>query len=582
MAKWVVSGKKCDFKGIGDHLGIDQVVVRIMRNRDLTDEEEMKRFLSPDRSCVHDYNYLKDIDKAVDITLDKIDESAKIRIIGDYDVDGIMSTYILWKGLTICGADVDTVIPHRIKDGYGINESMIDDAANDGVDLLITCDNGIAAADAFDHALELGLTCIVTDHHEIPYEETDGERRYILPNVPAVVDPKREDCIYPFKNICGAVVAFKFIQALFDAIGMETEPLEELMELAGFATVCDIMELKDENRYLVRNTLKCLKKSHNLGMRALVKACGLEGKSITSQSIGFVLGPCINATGRLDTADISLDLLKCETIEDGIRIASGLKELNESRKYMTEEGLKSAEELVDAKDKVIVVHLPRLHESLAGIVAGRIKEKYYRPVFVVTGEGDALKGSARSIPGFHIYDAMCKVKDVFTKFGGHAMAAGFSLNRDRLEEFKRRINECEIDPDSLEEKIVIDVPMPLSYVSEKLIDQLSMLEPFGNGNEKPVFAYRNIRFLEGRYMGKNANMAKFSVTCEDGFDTELVMFRKLDLFLAHIDEKFGEGTSKRLMTPGARENVMCDIIYYPAVNEYMGKRSVQFIINDYR
>lgn len=584
MGNWLMYGKKCDFKGIGEKLGVDQVVVRILRNRDLTDEEQMRRFLYPSKENEHDYNLLADIDTAVDITMDKIDEGVHIRIIGDYDVDGIMSTYILKKGLSLCGANVDYAIPHRIKDGYGISAGLIDEAYAAGVDTIITCDNGIAAADAFAHAAELGMTCIVTDHHEIPYEETPEGRKEILPGVAAIVDPKRSADMYPYKSICGAMVAYKFTECLFDAFGMEEKYLEEFKELAGFATVCDVMELRDENRYFVKYTLASLHNSHNVGMRALVKVCELEGKPISSHSIGFVLGPCINATGRLESADLSMELLSCETVEKAMGIAAELRELNETRKKLTEEGLDRATYIIEneysTEDKVLVVYLPELHESLAGIVAGRIKEKYYRPTFVVTEGKEGLKGSARSIESYHIYDAMTEVKDVFEKYGGHAMAAGFSLKEGKLDEFRKRINDnCRLTEGDMIQKVIIDVPMPLEYVTEALINELTLLEPFGNGNEKPVFAQKNITFLGGREMGKTGEMARFSVMTEAGYRTEMVMFRRLDSFVKCLDEKYGPDAAKSLFE--GRGNYAMDIIYYPSVNEFRGKRNIQFIINDF-
>ena len=586
MANWMVAGKKCDFKQIGDQLGIDQVVVRIMRNRGLTDAKQMKSFLYGGDESIHSYESLKDIDKAVDIILEKIDEGAKIRIIGDYDVDGIMSTYILWKGLTVCNADVDTVIPHRVKDGYGISESLIDEAASDGIDTIITCDNGIAAVDAFDHALEYGMTCVITDHHEIPFKEEKGKREYILPSVPAIVDPKQEDCQYPYKNICGAVVALRVVEALFDALGEDLSRLDELKELAGFATVCDVMELKDENRVMVKNTLKNLSKSLNTGMRALVRVCDLEGKAISAYAIGFILGPCINATGRLDSANLSLDLLKCNNIEDAIVIANRLKKFNENRKELTVKGTLMAEyhiaeNKVD-KDRVMVVYVPDLHESLAGIVAGRIKEKYNKPVFVITDGEEGCKGSARSIPAYHIYEAMSKIGDVFTKFGGHAMAAGFSIDKDRIEEFKKRINEtCELTDADYEENIVIDVPMPMSYVTEKLVEQLSVLEPWGQGNEKPVFAQKDVELISCKLMGKTSDMAKFNARTPDGVNVELVLFRNSEKMLKAIDAKYGEKTSEKLFNSKAN-GILMDVIYYPSINEYMGRKNLQFVIGDYR
>lgn len=585
MGNWRLYNKKCDFLGIGTSLGIDPVIVKIMRNRDLVDEESMRKFLYAGEESLHDYSSIIDIEKAVDILMDKIDDGARIRVIGDYDVDGIMSTYILQKGLSLCEAEVDWVIPHRIKDGYGISVSLIDEAYNDGVDTIITCDNGISAVEAFDHALELGITCIITDHHDVPYEEDENGRRYIIPTVPAVVDPKREECMYPFKGICGAVVALKVIECLFDAMGIITEDILELRELAGFATVCDVMELRDENRFLVKNTIRSLYNSRNLGMRALVKVCELEGKTINSHSIGFVLGPCINATGRLESANLSLELLCSETIEDGLEIAKELRELNEKRKQMTEDGLNQADLVIEqngSDDKVLVVYLPDLHESLAGIVAGRIKEKYYKPVFVVTDGKEGMKGSARSIPEYNIYDAMTEVKEVFKKYGGHAMAAGFSVNDGMLDEFRKRINDkCQLTPADMERKVVIDVALNMENVTEALVEQLSLLEPFGNGNEKPVFAQKNVHFVSGRIIGKNSNVGRFKVKSDNGRWGEMLLFNDLQRFFDCVNDKFGEGTSDSILNGNCSKDVVMDVVYYPGINEYQGRRSLQFIINDY-
>lgn len=583
MAKWMVASKKCDFKQIGDNLGVDQVVVRIMRNRGLLDQDSMGKFIKADNSCFNSYEQMKDIDTAIDILMDKIDEGLKVRVIGDYDVDGIMSTYILHKGLQVCGANVDSVIPHRIRDGYGISVGLIDDAYNDGVDTIVTCDNGIAAIDAFRHAKDLGMTCIITDHHEIPFED-DGVRKYIIPEVDAVIDPKQEDCGYPFKEICGAHVALKVMEALFDAIGEDLVYIEEFRELAGFATVCDVMELKDENRALVKYTLSKLQHSRNIGMQGLIKVCGLEGKDIKAHSIGFVLGPCINATGRLESAMLSLELLFSKDLAEAVDIASQLKLLNDSRKEMTEEGFAKAESIIAADNidskRVMVVYIPGLHESLAGIIAGRIREKYYKPVFVVTDGENGLKGSARSIPTYHIYEAMSEIKEVFSKFGGHALAAGFSLEANMLKTFDEKINEsCKLTPDDLEEKIVIDVPMPMGYVTEKLINQLEVLEPFGVGNEKPIFAQKDVEFIFCKTMG-NKNMGRISVRSSDGVYSELVLFRNLDRLFETIDAKYGAGTSEELLNHKCN-GIKMDIIYYPAINEYQGRRSIQFILNDY-
>ena len=586
MAEWYLANKKCDFKAIGDELGVDQVLVRIMRNRGYETADEMRTFLNGGDELEHSYENLKGLDEALDILMEKIDEGLPIRIIGDYDVDGITSTYILWKGLSLAGAAVDTVIPHRIRDGYGINVDMIDEAYKAGVDTILTCDNGIAAAKAFEHAKELGLTCIVTDHHEIPYEEEGGVKHYILPQVEAVVDPKQEDCPYPFKEICGAVVAYKLMQGLFDALGMDTEDLKELKELAGIATVCDVMPLVDENRYLVKNTLRSLKNARNTGIRALVKTCELENKNITSHSIGFVIGPCINATGRLDSADIGLELLQSESIEEGLIKAARLKELNEARKTMTESSQNKAREIIEAegmlKDKVIVTYIPGMHESLAGIVAGRIREYSGKPAFILTDGEGCLKGSARSIEAYHIYEAMSEISDVFLKFGGHAMAAGFSIEKDRLEEFRRRINEnCRLSEADYIERITIDVPMPMAYVTEKLVEQLSLLEPFGNGNEKPVFAQKNVSFTSVRLMG-NGKMAKFAVRTPEGGPFELVLFRNLDKFSSAVDDKYGPGCWQKFTENVTDREIVMDVIYYPGINEFRGNKNLQFVMTDYR
>lgn len=590
MAKWYMSAKKADFEQMAALYKIDPVIARIIRNRDLTEDREIRRYLCGKQSDLYPYTWLKDVQKAVGILQEKIATRKKIRVIGDYDVDGICSAYILWKGLKICGAKVDTVIPHRIKDGYGINEHLIEAAVQDGIDTIITCDNGIAAGEEMAYAKKKGMTCIVTDHHEIPYEEIEGKRKYLLPQADAVIDPKQESCTYPYPGICGAVVVYKLIEGMFSAMQIEDDRKAEFIELAGFATVCDVMELRDENRIIVKLALESMKHSTNQGIRALIQVNKLEPDKLSSYHLGFVLGPCMNATGRLDTAEIALELLQSDSYDKAIQRATHLKELNESRKEMTEQGILNAMEKIENEklnqDKIMVVFLPGLHESLAGIVAGRIREKYGKPVFVLTSGEEGIKGSARSIPAYHIYDEMTKCSELFIKYGGHAMAAGLSMEEENIAVFRERINQlCTLQPEDFVEKILIDVPMPLSYVTESLVEQLSILEPFGNGNAKPVFAQKNVILQKGRKMG-NGNMARFFVSDECGSKYTMLLFRDLDRFMEYVESRYGKILLEQLFStgihPDIEEQIRLDIIYYPSINEYRGRKSLQFTIQDYQ
>ena len=593
MAKWFMAAKKADFNKIAQQFHIDPVIARIMRNRDLVTEEEMQLFLRGTLEDLHEPRQLKDVEKAVRILNEKIKTGKKIRIIGDYDVDGICSTYILYKGLTVCGADVDAVIPHRMKDGYGINEALVEQALSDNVDTILTCDNGIAAKDVLEQGKGKGLTCIVTDHHEVPFEEMNGEKVQIVPDVDAVVDPKQEECEYPFEAICGAVVAYKLIQVLLEECSME-DPLckqtkRELLEMAGIATICDIMPLRDENRIIVKTALEYLKDSKNPGLQALMAVNELEPSKLTSYSIGFVICPCINATGRLDTAQLALELLQAKTFEDAVPIASALKKYNVNRKEMTEKGVEEAMALLESgaydSDRVLVLYLPEVHESLAGIIAGRVREKTGKPAFVLTKAEDGVKGSARSIETYSVYEEMTKCSHLFTKYGGHKMAAGLSLEERNVEPFRELINaNCTLTEEDFEEKILIDVPMPMGYVNNRLIEQLEVLEPFGNGNEKPVFAQKNIVFKKGYRMGKKQNMARFEVLDEEERSFTLVMFRGVERLEEYVDDKFGVGTSKQLFeASGMKGNeLVMDIIYYPSLNEFRGRSNIQFLLQDFK
>ena len=588
MAKWVVTAKKADFNQIGEKFHIDPVIARIIRNRDVVGDERIDEFLHGTTQDMHAPALLKDVEKAAGILKDKIAGRMRIRIIGDYDIDGVCSTYILWAGLNYLGADVDTVIPHRIHDGYGMNDHMIEEAHEAGIDTILTCDNGIAAREQIAYAKSLGMTVVVTDHHEVPYEvQEDGSRLECPPPADAVIDPKQSDCGYPFDGICGAVVAYKLIQVLFAGQNQAevSELLQELLAFAAFATVGDVMELIDENRIIVRYGLQQISRSVNMGMQALLAVNGLQDKPLSAYHIGFVLGPCLNATGRLDTACRALRMFQTHDRAEAVTIAGELKELNDNRKDMTLQGTKQAVEAIEGSalrdDRVLVVYLPDCHESLAGIIAGRLRERYYKPVFVLTRSEEGVKGSGRSVEAYHMYDKMSECKELYTKYGGHKMAAGVSLPEENVERFRTYLNEhCGLTAEDLEEKIYIDVPMPMSYVSAGFVKQLSVLEPFGNGNPKPVFAQRNLRLLRGRVLGKNSNVGRYTVEDEDGRQFEMMYFGNMDTWHAFLTEQFGQEACDRLYRGGGGE-IRVHVIYYPDLDVYQGRERLQMIMKDY-
>lgn len=601
MSKWMVAAKRADFNAIARKYQISPVLARIIRNRDVVEDADINKFLNGTRAELYAPERLKDMDKAVELLLQKIAEGRHIRIIGDYDIDGICSTYILYRGLTECGAYVDTAIPHRIRDGYGLNEHLIQEAYDAGTDTVLTCDNGIAAYDQIAFANTLGMTVIVTDHHEVPYDEIDGERRYKVPHASAVVDPKQEDCGYPFPEICGAVVAYKLVLALLAAREhtqwrevMESELGLELLEFAAFATIGDVMELRDENRIIVKSGLELMAHTRNIGLKALIQATGIDPAHIKPYTIGFVLGPCLNATGRLDTATNALKLFQAADMDRAAMLAGDLKAMNDSRKELTLKGVDEAVAQIEntelKQDKVLVVYLPEVHESLAGIIAGRIREKYGRPAFVLTKAEEGVKGSGRSVDAFHMYDEMTKCKDLFTKYGGHKLAAGLSLPEKNVEEFRRRLNEnCKLTDEDFEEKVLIDVPMPMSYASFDFIAELERLEPFGNGNPKPQFAQKNVRFLSGKVLGANRNVGKYTVADEDGRRYELIYFGDIEGFHAYVSAKYGEEALDRLYHRNAgeafgaqSEPIVLSVVYYPDVNEYRGNVSLQMVMKYYQ
>ena len=569
MERWVVAAKRADFTAIGKEFGIDPVIARLIRNRDVQDREEIRRYLYGTVEELASPHLMKDVDKAVEILRNKIKEKKRIRIIGDYDIDGVVSTFILIKGLKRVGALADTYIPDRVADGYGIHEHLIERAVNDGIDVIVTCDNGIAAYNEIAMAKEKGITVIITDHHEIPYKETEAGRELILPPADAIVNPKQPDCNYPEKRLCGAVVALKLVTALYEACGIPSKELEDFLELGAIATVGDVMDLQGENRILVKEGLERLPYTSNKGLKALISAIGLDGQKISSYDIGFRLGPCINASGRLDTAMRSLALLQAEDEDEAARLAGDLKALNDSRKALTETGTKSAYEMIDGSslkdDRVLVIFLPECHESLAGIIAGRVREKYHRPAFVLTRGEQMVKGSGRSIEAYSMYEELTKCKGLLEAYGGHPMAAGFSLKEENVEQFRRQLNEnCSLTEEDMIPKIVIDVPMPISYVNENLVHQLSVLEPFGKGNSKPVFAQKNLKVLKMGIYGKNQNTVKLQLMDPTGTVMEGIYWGEALEFASFI-----------------KEHETISITYYPKINSYMGKETLQIVIQNY-
>jgi len=586
MKKWYVSQKKADFAGIAEKFGIDPVVARIIRNRDLVTDEEISAYLSSGEDGLHDPALMLGTDKGAELILTDIEAGKKLRVIGDYDIDGICATFILLQGLKTLGAEVSYDIPDRIGDGYGINMRLIDAAAADGIDTIITCDNGIAAVSEISHAKELGMKVVVTDHHEVPYTlASDGSRTEILPPADVVINPRQKNDRYPFKGLCGALVAFKLIWRLFQVSGRDTGELMEYMDIAALATVGDIMELKGENRSIVKLGLKKFHNCTNMGLNALIKVNELSKRSIDVYRLGFVIGPCMNAGGRLDTAKTVVALLMAEDEFTATALAGELLRLNGIRRKMTEDGVDEAVRIIEEENlssqKVLVVYLPDSHESIIGIVAGRIKEKYYKPVLVLTDGEGVIKGSGRSIEAYNMFEELSRVKDLFVKFGGHAMAAGLSIKKENIEELRRRLNEnAALTEDDLTERITIDVPMPIYYVNEKLIKQFELLEPFGNGNKKPVFAEKEVEVLEARLVGANKNVLRLKIMDERSGIMDGIKFGETGEFEDLIREKYGEEEAKKLFASRSKK-VKINIVYYPTVNEFNGRRSIQINIEDY-
>ena len=574
MEKWFVAMKKADFNGIAEKYQISPIIARLMRNRDVIGDEAIDFYLNGTVEDLYDGLLMKDMDRAVDILKEKIEEGKKIRVIGDYDIDGVNATYILQQGLAGLGVDVDTDIPDRIKDGYGLNQMLIDRALEDDVDTIITCDNGIAAMSEIAYGKENGMTIVVTDHHEVPYLEENGEKKYLLPPADAVVDPHRADCEYPFKGLCGAAVAYKLVEVLYRVSGkseQEVEHLQEsLMENVAIATIGDVMDLVGENRVFVKKGLELLKTTKNEGLHALMQCTGVDTANLNTYHIGFVIGPCINAGGRLDTAKRALELLNASNRREAVTLAADLKELNDSRKEMTEEGVEEAVRQIESSswknDQVLVVYLPECHESIAGIIAGRIKERYYRPTFVLTKGETGVKGSGRSIEAYDMFAEMSRCRELFTKFGGHKLAAGLSLEEENVEVFRKRINElADLTEEDLQMKVSIDMRLPFPYINEELIHELKILEPFGKGNGKPLFAESKLRVIQPRIFGKNRNVLKCRLEDQQGNQMEAVYFGEVEDCLRQMEKK-------QIMS----------FTYYPSINEYMGRRTIQLTIVNYQ
>ena len=584
--KWLLRNKKVDLKAMSEKYKISQLLCKLMVNRDIIDGNIINSYINPVYKYLHSPKTMKDVVIAVDIIKRKIQENKKIRIIGDYDVDGIISVFILYTALKKCGANVDYEIPDRIKDGYGINENIVKVAYDEGVDTIITCDNGISAIDQIQYAKDLGLTVIVTDHHDVPFIEKDGVRTFLSSQADAIINPKQIECEYKFKSICGAGVAFKLMEALYEEIGMDKEECYKLIEFVAIATVCDVVDLIDENRIFVKNGLEMLNNSKNIGINALKKACGLEDKEITAYHLGFVIGPCLNASGRLDSAKKGLELLLMEDDEEAKNLAKEIVDLNDARKNMTKEGVDRAINIIDStdinNDKILVVYIPDIHESLAGIVAGRVKEKYNKPTIILTKSEEGVKGSARSIEEYNIFEGLLACKELLDKFGGHPMAAGLSLQEDKVDELRIALNnKCELTDEDLTRKIMIDSSLPLEYLNLHLIEELNVLEPFGKGNSKPVFGVRDAKITKAMLLGKDKNVLKLKLLTNNNITIDAMIFNDLENFESKIIEKYGNEELDNLYNK-SNNNIPMDFTFYPSINEWNGNKSIQIVVNGIR
>ena len=582
---WTVKNKKDNFAEICREQGVTEVTARLLVNRGLTTKEERDAYLHPSFSCLPDPKLLKNAEAAAELIAEGIKQDKKFRIIGDYDVDGIMSVYILFRCMTAAGAKADYRIPDRIKDGYGLNEDMVQECIDANVDIIVTCDNGIAAMEPIRLAKEAGITVVLTDHHEIPVQETEAGAVKILPPADIIVNPKQDGETTPLTGICGAVVAYKVMYCLAEKVGLSGDLLKAMLPYAAMATVCDVMELRGENRTMVALGLKLLRETKDVGISALIEENQILKENMSAYHMGFVLGPCLNASGRLDVAVKGLGLLLCDNPAEAAAQAKEITELNRTRKDMTAKGVEEAKRQVLENGElppVLVIYLPECHESLAGIIAGRIREAFYRPTIILTDAEDGIKGSARSIDGYHMYEKLCEVQDLLTKFGGHPKAAGMSLPKENLEEFKQRLVEnCGLTEEDLTEKVSIDVILPFGLVTEQVISELKLLEPFGVGNEKPLFAERNCKLLQARILGKNANVLKLSAENEYGKQFDVMYFGDIPAFEQDLAANFGKDALDKLFQ-GRENNIRMNMIYYPETNEFREKVTLQAILQYYK
>lgn len=588
MEKWFIKNKKADYKNISSKFKISEFLAKLLVNRGITDYITIEKFLNPSLDKLYNPSLMKDLDKAANIIKDKIDKQKPIRIVGDFDVDGVISIYILYTAIKRCGGIVDYVIPDRINEGYGINNQIVEQAKKDGVDTILTCDNGIAAIEQIELAKSLDLTVVVTDHHDIPYliDESTGEKKVLYSNADAIVNPKQEECNYPFKYLCGAAVAFKLVERLYSIFNFHPSSIYSLLEFVAIATICDVVDLVDENRIIVKYGLELLNNTKNIGLKALIRETGIENKKIGVYHVGFIIGPNINASGRLDSAIKSLKLLLSTDEDEAKSLAKELKELNDDRKRLTEDGLKKVINSIDnteLKDhKVLVIYEPSINESVAGIIAGRVKERYNKPTIVLTKGKEGVKGSGRSIEEYNIFEELSKCKDILLKFGGHPMAAGLSLEEDHITLLRGKLNDnVNLSEDDLIPKIYIDMELPIEYVNFRLIDELKLLEPFGKGNEKPIFGAKNLRISRGFVLGANKNALKLILVSNKGISIDAMIFGDISSFENRVSELYGEEELQKLYR-GLSNEIKIDILYYPSINEYNGNTSLQLIVQSYR
>lgn len=585
--RWFIKNKRVDYKKMAHKYGITEFMSRLIVNRDILNDGMIKSYINPDFDKLHNPKSMKDLERAVDIICNKISSNKKIRIVGDYDVDGVISVYILYTALKLCKANVDYEIPDRIKDGYGINSNIIKQAKDEEVDTILTCDNGISAIEPIKYAKELGLTVIITDHHDIPFVEDEiTNREFVKSEADAVVNPKQQDCEYIFEKLCGAGVAFKLVEVLYEKIGIDKKECYKFMEFLAIATVCDVVDLVDENRIFVKKGLEFINKTTNLGLQELIRECEMIDKNLSVYHLGFIIGPCINACGRLDSAKRGLDLLLSTDEEEANKLAKELVKLNEERKEMTMEGLEKAIEIIQKNnminDKVFVVYIPDVHESLAGIIAGRIREKYNVPTLVITRSENGAKGSGRSIEEYNMFEELVKCKDILEHFGGHPMAAGFSLKEENIDEFRIKLNEnSTLNEEDLLKKVTIDCVLPLDSINYEFINDLERLEPFGKANSKPLFAEKNINILKAKILGKNNNVLKLKIKTKSDNFLDGIYFGDVYEFEEVINEKYGKEELQKLYD-GVYNDVKLDLVFYPSVNEYNGNTSIQIVIQNYR